>query len=221
MWSRWVGERDKAARDALILLHAPWARLVARDIYLRVKPRDIEWGEFAQNATLGLIEATDRYDPARGVEFRVFARHRVRGAVFNGLRQLWEHSRPPVRISDVDRAESLNEEGDPLDSFASWAVGLGIGHLLDVAALSEPAPHPSSPYAELERDQMCVLLRRAIELLPERERTILTWHYFQHVPFIEIANHLEVTKGRVSQLHKQAIERLRVCLREFAESYSY
>ena len=217
---RWKSERDKAARDALILLHAPWARLVARDIYLRIKPRDIEWGEFAQNATMGLIEATDRYDPTRGVEFRAFARHRVRGAVFNGLRQLWDQPRPAVRISDADRAESLNEEGDPLESFVSWAVGLGIGHLLDVAAL-EPSSHPSSPYAELERDQLCELLRRTIELLPERERTVLTLHYFQYVPFVEIAAHLEVTKGRISQLHKQGIERLRGCLREYAESYSY
>ena len=222
LWERWVDARDSKARDALILLHASWARLVARDIFLRVRPRDIEWGEFAQNATLGLIEATDRYDPARGVEFRAYARHRVRGAVFNGLRQFWNQPPTATNFSDADRAESLDgDDSDPLESFVALTVGLGIGHLLDVASSPDPVAHPQGPYAALERDQTQELLRQTIELLPERERMVLTLHYFQHIPFFEIANFLGVTKGRVSQLHRQGIERLRGCLREYVNDVSF
>lgn len=217
LWTRWVIDHDKAARDALILLHAPWARLVARDVYLRIRPRGIEWGEFAQNATIGLIEATDRYDPTRGVEFRTFARHRVRGAVFNGLRQYWDQPRSATRVSDGDRSESLNDgNDDPLESFVSWTVGLGIGHLLDVASQIDTMVQPPGPYAALERDQIQKLLRQTVDLLPERERLVLTLHYFQHVQFIEIAGLLGVTKGRVSQLHRQGVERLRESLHEYA-----
>ncbi len=218
LWERWVGERDKASRDALILLHAPWARLVARDVFIRVRSRNTEWREFTQNATLGLIEAVDRYDPARGVEFRTFARHRVRGAVFNGLRQLWDQGIAAAHDSGLGRSESLNEDdSDPLESFVSWTVGIGIGHLLDVASLPEIDVYSRGPYATLERDQRCELLRQLVRLLPERESMILTLHYFQHLPFTEIAKLLNVTKGRVSQLHKQSIERLRGCLREYAD----
>lgn len=221
LWERWATRRDGAARDALVLMHAPWARLVARDIFLRVHPNDVEWAEFVQNATLGLIEATDRYDPARGVEFRTFARHRVRGAVFDGLRQIWDrHLASPAR--GVDRSESLDdEELDPLESFVSWTVGLGIGHLLDSAASLEVAGPSRTPYAELEQNQMQVLLRQAVDLLPERERLIVTMHYFQHITFTEVASYLGVTKGRVSQLHRQGIERLRLCLRECGREFSY
>lgn len=222
LWERWVAERDKAARSALILLHAPWARLVARDIYLRVRPRDIEWGEFAQNATLGLIEATDRYDPDRGVEFRAFARHRVRGAVFNGLRQLWNQAKATAHSAVLDRTESLDEgDIDPLEALVSWTVGVGIGHLLDVASQTEGPLHAQGPYATLERDQISELLRQTIELLPEKERIVLTLHYFQHVPFVEIAEFLELTKGRVSQLHKQGLVRLRGCLQEYRNATAY
>lgn len=221
LWERWVDERDTRARDALILMHASWARLLARDIFLRVRPRDIEWGEFAQNATVGLIEATDRYDPGRGVEFRAFARHRVRGAVFNGLRQLWDKLPRSAQISDADRMDSLDDEsGDPLESFVSLTIGLGIGHLLDVASLPDSTSERRDPYASLERDQIQELLRRAVELLPERERMVLTLHYFQHVPFVEIAEFLGLTKGRISQLHRQGIERLRGCLREYVNDVS-
>lgn len=218
LWERWVEERDGASRDALILMHAPWARLVARDVFLRVRSRNTEWGEFAQNATLGLIEAVDRYDPARGVEFRTFARHRVRGAVFNGLRQLWDKGIVNARDSTLERSESLDEEGeDPFESFVSWTVGVGIGHLLDVASLPGTDANASGPYASLEHDQRCELLRELVRLLPTREAMIVTLHYFQHIPFIEIAELLNLTKGRISQLHKQSIKRLRECLREYSD----
>lgn len=218
LWEHWVGERDRTSRDALILLHAPWARLVARDVFLRVRSRNTEWGEFAQNATVGLIEAVDRYDPVRGVEFRTFARHRVRGAVFNGLRQLWDRGVANTRDSILERSASLDEaDGDPLECFVSWTVGVGIGHLLDVTSLPGADGYPRGPYATLEHDQRCELLRELVRLLPDREAMIITLHYFQHIPFVDIAGLLNLTKGRISQLHKQAIKRLRECLREYAD----
>jgi len=191
------------------------------NIFLRIHPNGVEWGEFVQNATLGLIEAADHYDPARGVEFRTFARHRVRGAVFDGLREIWDqHLVSPTR--EADRSESLDsEQSDPLESFVSWTVGLGIGHLLDSAASLDLAGPSRTPYAELEQNQIQILLRQAVDLLPERERLIVTMHYFQHIAFTEIASYLGVTKGRVSQLHRQGIGRLRLCLREYVKEISY
>jgi len=217
LWQRWVGERNREAREALILLHAPWARMIAKDVFLRLRWRGIEWGEFAQNATVGLIEATDRYDPSKGVEFRAYARHRVRGAVFNGLRLLQDQSSWSRNAAYADRSESLSgddNDGDALDLFVSWTVGFGLGHLLDMASLPDPASVPSGLYTDFEQRQMQELLREAVEVLPERERVVLTMHYFQHIPFVEVAGFLQVTKGRVSQLHRQGIERLRECLRE-------
>lgn len=216
LWELWVGRRDRSSRDALILLHASWARLVARDVFVRVGSRNTEWSEFTQNATLGLIEAVDRYDPSRGVEFRTYARHRVRGAVFNGLRQLWAQGIVASHDSSIERSESLIEDdGDPLDSLVSWTVGMGIGYLLDVASLPGTDACPRGPYTTLEHDQRYELLRELIRLLPDRESMVLTLHYFQHIKFIEIAKLLSVTKGRVSQLHKRGIDRLRQYMQEY------
>lgn len=219
LWDRWCAQRDSRAREALILLHSPWARLVARDVFLRVHSRRIDWGEFAQNATLGLIEAIDRFDPGRRVEFRSFARHRVRGAVFNGLRQLWRQPTSPT--IDVARTESLVEnDDDVLESFVDWTVGVGIGYLLDVESMPSEHGDTQSPYGVFERNQRYELLRKLMRLLPEREAMVLTLHYLQHVPFVEVARILDVTKGRVSQLHKQGIQRLRECLRTYGDDLS-
>jgi RNA polymerase sigma factor for flagellar operon FliA len=81
LWLRWRQERTSATRDALIVHYSPWARQVARDVFMRVYFMRDAWHDCVQNALMGLMEAIERFDPDRGVEFRPFARFRVRGAV--------------------------------------------------------------------------------------------------------------------------------------------
>jgi RNA polymerase sigma factor for flagellar operon FliA len=216
LWHRWTAHREGAAREALIQLHASWARLVARDVFLKARIKDAEWGDYVQNATVGLIEAIDRYEPVRGVDFRTYARHRVRGAVFNGLRHLASQSFGLVATVNEERSSSLSrEEDDPLLSFATWTVGVGIGHLLETASLHDHRDEADDPYATASRDQISGLLRAALAQLSARERLVLTLHYFQHVPFVDIALELRLTKGRISQIHRQAIDALRTRIRSF------
>lgn len=218
LWHRWIGQRERCARDALIQLHASWARLVAKDVYLKVRIRDSEWGDYVQNATVGLIESIDRYEPGRGVDFRTYARHRVRGAVFNGLRHLASDSLGQARPVPEERSASLagDPQPDPLQAFVSWTVGLGIGHLLEVASLPDDRERRGDPYATAAQDQLSELLHEAIEQLPTREKLVLTMHYFQHTAFVDIASQMQLTKGRISQIHRQAIESLRGRLRMHA-----
>jgi RNA polymerase sigma factor for flagellar operon FliA len=217
LWHRWVGRRERVAREALIQMHAPWARLVAKDVYLRVRIRDAEWGDYVQNATVGLIESIDRYQPDRGVDFRTYARHRVRGAVFNGLRHLASDAfRPGSPIPEERSASLADGEPNPLEAFVAWTVGLGIGHLLEVASLWDNGEHGGDPYTVAARDQVSGLLKEAVEQLPTREKLVLTMHYFQHLPFVDIASQLQLTKGRISQIHRHAIELLRARARSLA-----
>lgn len=212
LWDRWIIQRERIAREALLHMHLSWARLVAKDVYLKVRIRGAEWADYVQNATIGLLEAIDRYQPERGVDFRTYARHRVRGSVFNGLRHLAsipqaDHPRASLR----ERSETLaGDEADPLEAFVSWTVGMGLGHLLESASLDERQDElDHGPYATTARNQLMETVHRALDKLSEREKTILTLHYFQHVPFVDIAAQMEVTKGRISQLHSQAIQNLR------------
>lgn len=225
LWVRWREGREVAARNALVLKYSPWARMVARDVFMRVHSLGDAWHDCVQNALIGLLEAVDRFDPGRGIKFETYARYRVRGAVFNGLRTLRESLAQGSRTYDptrdvLDRIESFENGAtiDPLEAFVATTVGLGLGFLLEAKSFPDREA-PTDAYAELEKDELGTAVTEGIEQLSEREQAILTLHYFHHVPFVDIASQLGVTKGRVSQLHKRALERLRVVLgsRAFAE----
>jgi RNA polymerase sigma factor for flagellar operon FliA len=221
LWLRWQEERTALAREALIIHYSPWARAVARDVYMRVYLMLDAWHDCVQNALLGLMEAIERFDPSRGVPFKPFARLRVRGAVFDGLRVLrnvhLELGRDaPFRASVArERVASLHDHSDDngLQDFVATAVGIGLGFLLDQQSMPGRM-QPADAYAELEKAEMGAAVSESLELLTERERAVVVMHYYHQLPFVEIAERLAVTKGRISQLHKQALGRLRACLRE-------
>lgn len=221
LWLRWRQERTPATRDALIVHYSPWARQVARDVFLRVYLMRDAWHDCVQNALMGLMEAIERFDPERGVAFQPFARLRVRGAVFDGLRVLRNvhlelgYDAPGRGALARERVASFEEDrsDDPLEAFITTTVGLGLGFLLDMQSMPGRIQPPDA-YAELEKAELSATVSESLDLLPERERAIVVLHYYHQLSFVDIADQLGVTKGRVSQLHKRALERLRAFLRE-------
>ncbi|MFC0677996.1 sigma-70 family RNA polymerase sigma factor [Lysobacter korlensis] len=214
LWSCYRRSRDVRARETLFAHHAPWARTIALSVHRRVWSLRIERSDCIQNATVGLLEAMDRYDPGRGIAFRAYATQRVRGAVFNGLRTLTDEVRlaAPGRVQDrladlVDR-----ESNDELEYFSDLVGGLGLGLLLEHAHESLVDERDAAAYTESSLVRARLLA--AMQDLPERLRTLLESHYFHHLPMCELAARWGVTKGRVSQLHRDALGRLRCALHD-------
>lgn len=209
LWARWRSAGDMAAREALLAHYVGWARKLARAVFVRVRGRSADWPDYAQNASVGLIEAMDAYDHRRGVPFEAYARQRVRGAVFNGLRSLaaTHELREPI---DADRVDSLLEDadGDPVERLVRLVTSIGLGCALSTPFEPEHASVPT-PYDEAVRHQLGDRIQRHLARLPERERLVLQLHYLQHLAFVDIAQALALTKGRISQLHRQGLERLR------------
>lgn len=215
LWSR-CRAGDASARESLVMRYATWSRLVARDVFVKARRFQVSWQDCTQNAMIGLLEAVDRYRPEHGVKFETYARHRVRGAVFNGLRSVRdvlsdEHT---AGQRAQDRFSSLQEgnDGDPLDAFVGLTVGLGLAFLLDGASDADLDDTPPGVYASQENERVFDRVATHVRGLPERERSIVTLHYFHYLPFVEIAGQLAVSKGRVSQLHRRALEMLRESL---------
>lgn len=210
LWQALREDRAASAREALYLRYAPWASAVGRRIHRRFPRLAADRDDFVQNANIGLLEAIDRYDPARGIEFQSYAVIRVRGAVFNGLRTLLG-GQSSERYQE--RIETLSEpEADPFDTLVESIVGLGIGFMLDEAASSFAVDmHDGLRYAqdrELESR-----LDRALSRLPPRLKALVMRHYFEFTPFVDLAEEWGLTKGRISQLHRAALEALKIELR--------
>jgi len=212
LWASYRSGSDRVAHQQLFFHYVPWARTVARDVYRRVRIPQMDWGDYAQNATIGLLEAMNRFEVARGIDFIAYAKPRVRGAVFNGLRSyLSESSRRDSSNRWHDRIESFDspEFDDPLNQMIATVTGLGLGFLLDSDASAELSHSNADASVAAEKHQMDVVLEGSLASLPEKEQQVLTLHYYQHMPFVEIAALFGLSKGRISQIHKSAIEKIK------------
>jgi RNA polymerase sigma factor for flagellar operon FliA len=224
LWRRWRGAGDADARGRLVELHTGYARSIAARLYARRPTNDVEFDEYAQLGAVGLLEAIDRYEPERGALFTTFAMSRIRGAILTGLERLTERHQQSAfrRRALAERLATLLPEGRVvgrargiLDELEEIGVGVALGLLLEGSGmfLRPEEGLPDDAYAQVElrgaHDRLWALTRH----LTERERQVVELHYGQARRFEEIARTLGLTKGRISQLHQQAVERLRALMR--------
>jgi RNA polymerase sigma factor FliA len=214
LWHRYIDTKDQDAHSELLRLYLPRARLIAAQIYRRLKIPELDWSDYVQNATYGLLESMQRYQPTRDIPFLVYSQPRIRGAVFNGLRTFISERKlqPNFKAWHYhERLESLSEQEtqDNLHAFTSIVSNLAIGYLLDFSASNQHNEHQHEASRYAQEQQIEELIQIALTELTEKEQAVIKMHYFHQLPFNEIAQSLQVTKGRVSQLHRKALERLR------------
>jgi RNA polymerase sigma factor for flagellar operon FliA len=229
LWRRLRAGGDAQAREELLALHMPYARVVAAVCYARRYSDEVEFGDYLQYASIGLLEALERFDPDRGAQFRTFAARRMHGAILNGLEHLSEKqqqisARQRLRAERVESIRQLPQDPKgaraPADRLCAYVAEVGVGlalawllegtGLVDAGERAEALPF----YHHAELRQLRERLQQAVEGLPPQERTVIRGHYLQELPFEEIATMLHLTKGRISQIHKSALRRLRACVAE-------
>ena len=146
--------------------------------------RDLEFGDYAQFAMIGLLEAIDRFDPARGVPFEAYAVLRINGAVMSGVESLDERQQQiATRLAmRRDRARSLATAADgvtppdALERLAEVAIGLAIGLMLEGTGMyleGEPTDPGPTPYARMEMAQLRARTAALVDSLPEVQQQII------------------------------------------------
>ncbi len=218
MWRRHrAGEASARAR--LIELHLPFVRILAAKLYARRQVREIEFDEYHHYGVVGLLEAMDRYDPGRSVQFRSFAAHRIEGSILNGIQrhnELQEQISLKTRLKKQRLAslkDGLNEADGQTSTFARLAevaVGMALGYILDDSGMyvSGEREFAESAYASAEAGEIKAIVTELVGQLTEREQHVIKSHYFWGMGVDEIGAMLGVTKGRVSQIHRQALRNL-------------
>lgn len=231
-WNRWLKRKNSAARDHLIVHYSPLVKFVAGRVGAGL-PSSVDPGDLVSSGVFGLIDAIERFDPERGVKFETFAVPRIRGAVYDGLRQLdWVPRSVRSRAREVERAfselehrlgrgptdEELSEQlRISVEDLAKWLSAIAsttVGPLdRAIAAGAEPAaPDDSgsgSPSAVVEDLELSHLMREEIKKLPEREKLVLSLYYDEGLTLAEIGDVLGVTESRVSQIHTKSVLHLR------------
>jgi len=183
-----------------LTLYMPLVHQVVTRI-LRKLPPNVLRDDLVAAGTIGLIDALRR-SADRSAGFDWYARIRIRGAVVDELRaQDWLSRRARNRAS---KAQAQGESGGT--SF------VGFDDLPEARALALADETVTGPHHAVEQRMQRQALERAVAELPEREASIVAWHYFEGVAFKDIAARLGVSEPRISQLHARAMGRLRELL---------
>jgi RNA polymerase sigma factor FliA len=241
IWAEFVMTKRQELRDELILAYTPLVRFVVSRLGIPTTSM-LDAEDLISYGTIGLINAVDRYDPARGVRFEAFAMSRIRGAVIDQLRVLnWLPRSAVARVRLIETALATLEQrlGRPAkEQEAAAEIGVSTQRyrqmLLEVGivVLSLDAPLSSltqddevaslgdlledsrspGPQEQVERTELMDALIDAIDRLPEREQLLLSLYYHEELTMKEISSLMGVSESRICQLHMQAVLRLRTAL---------
>jgi RNA polymerase sigma factor for flagellar operon FliA len=234
---------DTAARDALLAAHLTLVHHVARKLS-RSLAAPAEFDELVSCGIIGLLGALNAFDVSRGLAFSTFAVPRIRGAILDELRRQ-DHVPRSIRrktraiataretltrnlgrsASDQEVAEHLGIDVETLwrwQADAEGAVHLPLEHATfdrdgNPQQTFDPLTNDSDTPVdeEISRHQEYEILRNSLSRLKEQERVVLTLYYFEELKLHEIADVLQLTESRVSQIRAKALGRLRVELAGF------
>jgi RNA polymerase sigma factor FliA len=226
----WRDHERTGDQESLLLHYWSLVERTARRLGADLPPH-VERADLVSYGLLGLLDAIDRYDRARGVPFEAYAAIRIRGAVLDGLRSVdWVPRSVRRQIREVRRVEAalvttLNR--NPTEAETAAAIGITIGSLRELAADAElsrmvplDARSPGFEHAAAvarcgdtaaERPGDALLaaeewraVASAIEGLPARDRTVIDLYYYRGLKLTEIGRLLGVTEARVCQLNSRA-----------------
>lgn len=224
-------DRDILVRDAMPLVERVAAGMASR------LPPHVELADLIQAGFVGLLDAAEKFDRDKGARFWTYAELRIRGAILDSLRGLdWAPRSIRRRRRELDEATRRLERSlgrAPRDEEIAQALELGLDRLHairerirvadsasrraesvdDVAGYVADTRSPDPQRTTLERE-LAALLAEAIELLPERERLVVTLYYHEELTMKEVGQVLGVNESRVSQIHSKAVTTLRLHLDE-------
>lgn len=221
LWTAFRDQGSAGARERLFGVYAAFARNIARRHHQERSRGDIDLHDLQQLAYAGLLEALDRFNPRLGIPFRPFAAHRISGSIRDGIIKMnemreqmsWRNRVRRERIQSISGGEAR----EPIEQLAEIVVGLALGVLLEGTGLfvhdesgrGDVRGVTRTAYDSLAWKEMTAQLGSELRGLPERERMVLQKHYMEGVSFDGVAVLMGVSKGRISQMHRAALERLR------------
>jgi RNA polymerase sigma factor for flagellar operon FliA len=231
---------DEAARDHLVAKHLPLVHHVARKILAGISG-DADVGDLVSAGTVGLINAIESFDPGRGLAFSTYAAPRIRGAILDDLRR-WDHAPRSIRrkqrqITAAKNGLTGSLSREPVARETAAALGIEVETLwrwesesVDVVQVPLDAPidveqgritTPADLLAgglesdvedQVNHDEEVAHMRVALQGLPERERLVLTLYYYEELKLHEIAEVLNLTESRISQIRTAALKTLRAAM---------
>jgi RNA polymerase sigma factor FliA len=201
----------------LVEEHLGYAHAIAAEILKKLPPH-VDRADVESAAELGLVQAARAFDPTRGIPFTTFAYYRIRGAIYDDLRQ----SCRAVQVDQKSKFEQAANEfmtdhvsgmaaaAPTFSGIGSLVSGIATTYLLSFESLShEPASQEELPVDTLIREENRERLHQALARLPKRNREVLQAYYFEDLSLEEIGRRHGLSKSWLSRIHARSIQLLR------------
>ncbi|CAM4339961.1 FliA/WhiG family RNA polymerase sigma factor [Paenibacillus phoenicis] len=235
LWERWKEHGDLEAKKQLIEKYLPIVDYVSGRLAVGL-PKNVSKDDLASNGVMGLIDAVEKFDYKRGLQFETYASWRVRGAILDGLRQGdwvprsvrekakkieegYQHLEQQYlrSVTDAEMSSYLNVSEKEFQSMLQEVAVMTLCSLEDpireeesetrlTLLVDEKAKNPDYKVREFYLRES---LAKGIEKLTEKERTVVSLLYYEDLSLSEIAEVMSLSPSRISQLHSKAILRLR------------
>ena len=226
---------SRQLRDETVLEHLPLAKAIAIRVHESL-PVHVDLDDLVHAGVLGLFDAVEKFDAAKNVAFKSYAKHRIKGAILDSLRQMDWASRDLRRrqkeVEALSHSLSLKLGRAPSETEQAEEMGVSLEkwhriqmELRTVGLVTPPNSDPEDDRPPefaagpaLQPDRMCqhwqlqTTLARAIGTLPERYQKVVWLYYTDEMTMKEIGDLLGVNESRISQIHKTALKRMAVVL---------
>lgn len=233
--------RDPELLSALAARHLPLVKFVARKMSANL-PNNIDVDDLVSWGSLGLLDALEKFDPSREVQFSTYAVTRIRGAILDGLQQMeWAPKQVTSKVRSLRKTRQALEQElnrEPTDEelaehmeatpeqVRAWRVD-------DTTQRIKPLDPPSdseddfsiNPATDAEQEiaaEVAEIRQRvsmAVRRLPEREQAVFLLYYRDGLTLREIADHLGVSVSSATQTHTRLVEGIRDSLAAFGGTY--
>jgi RNA polymerase sigma factor for flagellar operon FliA len=236
LWERYKETGDIETKNRILLNYGYLVKWIVR----RMMPKYNNYNEYddlVSCGTIGLIDAVDKFDLSQGVKFDTYAVPRIRGEILDYMRsQDWAPPSLRKKINAISRAYETYENthpGEPDDKAVADSLNMPVEqvqkiltqtHMFNLVnfedALSNSpnpeaelrAPDDITPEEELIKKEQKELLVELIDGLPEKERMVITLYYYEGFLLKDIAEMMQVTESRVSQIHSKVLMKMRAKL---------
>lgn len=237
LWKAYKDQNSKEAKEELIIHYVSLVKIIAGRLFTSYNAH-VEYDDLMGYGVIGLIDAIDKFDYKKNVKFETYANIRIRGAIIDeirhmdwiprSVRQKYKRIEEAIEKLQLTMGHDITDEdvADYLElSLEEYQKLLGEVTTYSVVSFEEKVNENSrfdiksnreelEPETHFVDEEQKVVLAKLIEKLPEKERLVLQLYYYSELTYKEIAEVLEVSESRVSQIHTKAITKMRITLKE-------
>ena len=242
LWKDYIATHNEKLREQIIVEYVPLVKLVAGrlNMYLGYT---VEYDDLVGYGIFGLIDAIDKFDYGKGIKFETYASLRIRGSILDQIRKMdWiprsvrqKQKQMESAVTKLEKEKGANvkdkdiaqELGISLEEYQNWE---GLTNISNIASLDEFMEQGTDsgvkefrntayiePEEAVDREEIKKMLMAALELLTEKERKVVLLYYYEDLTLKEVAQVLEVSESRISQLHSKALEKMKKHLGKYFE----